>query len=65
MWCVCVFGVGPMFLGFSGVCRGWLFGIIIDLFYYKLKEIREATISIYSNQGCVFCKITSSMRSYV
>ena len=24
--CVCVFGVGPMFSGFSVVCRGWLFG---------------------------------------
>ena len=23
---VCVFEVGPMFLRFSGVCRGWLFG---------------------------------------
>ena len=23
---MCVFGVGPMFLGFYRVCRGWLFG---------------------------------------
>ena len=23
---VCVFGVGPMFLTFSRVCRGWFFG---------------------------------------
>ena len=23
---VCVFGVGPMFLGLYRVCRGWLFG---------------------------------------
>ena len=50
---VCVFGVEPMFLGFSGVYRGWLFGGN-TLFYYKLKEIRESTMSIYSNQGCVF-----------
>ena len=24
--CVCVFGVGPMFLGFYRVCKGWRFG---------------------------------------
>ena len=50
---VCVFGVGPMFVGFYRVCREWLLGII-HLFYYKLKKIRETTISIYSNQGCIF-----------
>ena len=50
---MCVFAVGPMLLGFYRVCRGWLFGII-DLFYYKLKKIRETTMSIYSNQGCIF-----------
>ena len=27
---------------------------IIDLFYYKVKKIRETTMSIYSNQGCIF-----------
>ena len=50
---VCVFGVGPMFLGFYRVCRDGFLGII-DVFYYKLKKISETTMSIYSNQGCIF-----------
>ena len=47
----CVFGVGPMFLGFYTVqsVQG-----IIDLFYYKVKKIRDTTMSMYSNQGCIF-----------
>ena len=52
---VCVFGVGPMFLG-SPECVGDGFLGIIDLFYYKLKEIRETNLSIYSNQGCLFLR---------
>ena len=51
--CVCL-GLGQCFRGSECAGDGFL-GIIINLFYYKLKEIREATISIYSNQGCVFC----------
>ena len=49
---VCVFGVGPMFLGFYRVCKDGFLGII-SLFYYKVKKIRETTMSIYSNQGCI------------
>ena len=51
---VCVFGVGPMFLG-STECGGDGFWGIIDFFHYKVKKIRETTMSIYSNQGCIFC----------
>ena len=48
-----VFGVGPMFLG-STECAGDDILGIIDLFCYKLKKIRETSMSIYSNQGCIF-----------
>ena len=50
--CVCL-GLSQCFWG-SPDCAGDGFLRIIDLFYYKLKEIRENTMSIYSNQGCVF-----------
>ena len=42
-------GLGQCFWG-SPECAGDGFLWIIDLFYYKLKEIRETTMSIYSNQ---------------
>ena len=45
--------LGQCFWG-SLECEGDGFLGIIDLFYYKLKEIRETTMSIYLNQGCVF-----------
>ena len=38
----------------SKECAGDGFLGIIDLFYHKLKKIRETTMSIYSNQGCIF-----------
>ena len=51
--CVCVcLGLDQCFWG-SAECADGFLGII-DLFYYKLKKIREATMSIYSNQGCIF-----------
>ena len=53
---MCVWGVYVWgWANNSGVlCVGDSFLGIINLFYYKLKEIRETTMSIYSNQGCVF-----------
>ena len=51
--CVCL-GLGQCFWGSLECAGDGLLGII-DLCYYKMKEIRETTISIYSNQGCVFC----------
>ena len=48
----------------SPECAAHGFLGIIDLFYHKLKEIRETTMFIYSNQGVSFLKITSSIRSY-
>ena len=50
---MCVWG----WTNVSGVLQsvqGMAFGGIIDLFYYKVKKIRETTMSIYSNQGCIF-----------
>ena len=49
---VCL-GLCQYFWGSPECAGGGLLGIT-DLFYYKLKEIRETTMSIYSNQGCVF-----------
>ena len=49
---VCVFGVG-CFWGSTDCAVDGFLGII-DLFYYKVKKIRETTMSIYSNQGCIF-----------
>ena len=46
-------GLGKCFWD-SLECAGDGFFGIINLFYYKLKEIREITMSIYSNYGCVF-----------
>ena len=53
-------GLGQCFWGFLEYKGDGFLGII-DLFYYKLKEMRETTLSIYSNQGVSFLKITSSM----
>ena len=51
MWWVCVcLGFGQCFWG-SSECAGFGDNRLI---YHKLKEIRETTMSIYSNQGCVF-----------
>ena len=50
--CVCL-GLDQCFWG-STECAGDGFLGIIDLFYYRLKKIRETTMSIYSNQGCIF-----------
>ena len=50
---MCVFGVRPVFWG-SPECAGDGFLGIIAIFYNNLKEIRETTVSIYSNQGCIF-----------
>ena len=50
--CVCL-GLDQSFWG-SIECAGSGFLGVIDLFYYKLKKIRETTMSIYSNQGCIF-----------
>ena len=50
--CVCL-RLDQCFWG-STECAGDGFLGIIDLFYYKLKKIRETTMSIYSNQGCIF-----------
>ena len=50
---MCVWGWANV----PGVLRcvqGMVFLGMIDLFYYTLKETRETTMSIYSNQGCVF-----------
>ena len=44
--CACFWG--------SPECAGDGFLGIIDIFYYRLKEIIETARSIYSNQGCVF-----------
>ena len=49
--CLCL-GLDQCFWG-SAECAGDGFLGIIDLFYYKLKKIRETTMSIYSNQGCI------------
>ena len=46
-------GLDQCFWGFTE-CAGDGFLGIIDLFYYKLKKIRATTMSIYSNQGCIF-----------
>ena len=60
---MCVLGFDQCFWG-SPECAGdGLLGIIA-LVYYKLKEIRETTMSIYSNQGVSFLEISSSLRSY-
>ena len=50
--CVCL-GLDQCFWG-STECAGGGFLGIIDLLYYKLKKIRETTMSIYSNQGVSF-----------
>ena len=39
---MCVFGVGPMFLGFYTVCRGWLFGDN-TLILLQTEEIKAVT----------------------
>ena len=51
--CVCVLGFNQCFWG-STECSGDGFLGIIDLLYNKLKKIRETTMSIYSNQRCIF-----------
>ena len=50
--CVCL-GLDQCFWG-STECAGDGFLGIIDLFYHKVKKIREATMSTYSYQGCIF-----------
>ena len=50
--CVCL-GLDQCFWG-SKECAGDGFLGIIDLFCYKVKKIRETTMSIYSNQGYIF-----------
>ena len=49
--CVCL-GLDQCFWG-STECEGDGFLGIIDLLYYKVKKIRETTMSIYSNQRCI------------
>ena len=49
--CVCL-GLDQCFWG-STECAGDSFLGIIGLFYYKVKKIRDTTVSIYSNQGCI------------
>ena len=62
--CVCVcLGFDQCFWG-SLECAGDGFLGIIALFYHKLKKIRETTMSIHSNRGVSFLKISSSIRSY-
>ena len=49
---MCVWG----WTNVSGVLQsvqGMPFLGITDLFYYNVKKIRETTMSIYSNQGCI------------
>ena len=50
---MCVFGLDQCFWGSTECARDSFLGII-DLFYHKVKKIRETTMSIYSNQGCIF-----------
>ena len=50
--CVCL-GLDQCFWG-STECAEDEFWGIIDLFYYRLKKIRETTMSIYSNRGVSF-----------
>ena len=50
--CVCL-GLDQCFWGSTESAADGFLGII-DLFYYRLKKIRETTMSICSNQGCIF-----------
>ena len=46
-------GLDQCFWGSAECAEDGFLGII-DLFYCKLKKIRETTMSIYSNQGVSF-----------
>ena len=50
--CVCL-GLDQCFWG-STECAGNGFLGIIDLFYHKVKKIRDTTMSIHLSQGCIF-----------
>ena len=50
--CLCL-GLDQCFWGSTECAEDGFLGII-DLFYCRMKKIRETTMSIYSNQGCIF-----------
>ena len=54
--CVCVFGVGPMLPGFSGVCRGWLFGDNRLILSQSEGKQRDNHVNIFESEVCLFLR---------
>ena len=52
---VCVFGVGPMFLGFSGMCR-WLFGDNKLILLQTEGNSRDYHVHIFELGVCLFLR---------
>ena len=53
---MCLFEVGPIFLGFSGVCRGWLFGDNKLILLETEGNSRDYHVHIFELGVCLFLR---------